>query len=209
MYNQVAKTGQQFLDSAEPGAEKEQLKKKIDDMMERWDTLKTKTAEDAAAIDETLPPAKKYREKTDEFLGWLAPTERKLENFEKLIGDRSSVARQQGVAKELSDDVLNHKPQFDELEDSEKRVTDVAKKDNHDVKKEFDEIAGRWEKLQIDLGERSTRLATVEKLLEEYNNKLGPVVKLIERGEETLKNASPLGIDVQKNKEQVKEIEVI
>ena len=177
-------------------------------MVKRWENVKNKTAKDLAVIDEVLPLARKFREATDEFSDWLIPAEQKLENFENLVGDQSAIARQQEIATELREGVLRQKSKFEELEDSGKGVTDVAKKDQDVVRKEFDEVAGRWEKLQVDLAELSSQLSEVQKLLEEFNKRLGPIAKLVEQGEEVLKSVGPLGIDVERNKEEIDKIKV-
>lgn len=208
VYNQILETSQQFLENTEDGPETEQLKKNVDEMAGRWEAIKDKTTKDQAVIDKVLPLAKMFRDATDEFTDWLVPAERKLENFEKLFGDRITVARQQSVAKELSDDVLKQKPQFDTVEDSGKSVAEVAVKDIVVVKKEFDDVAGRWEKLQVDHGELTARLSVVEKLLEEFDNRLEPILKVVEHGENILNEVGHLGVDVEKNKEQVNKIEV-
>ena len=208
VYSQILTTSQQFLESTEDGAETEKLRKTVDDMVERWEAVKEKTTKDREVIDKVLPLAKLYRETTDAFTDWLLPTERKLENFEKLVGDRNTVARQQEITKKLSEEVLKQKPQFDTLEDAGKNVTEIAVKDNEVVKKEFNDVAGRWEKLQVDLGELTTRLGVVEKLLEVFENRLEPIMKVVEEGEEIIRTVSPLGSDVEKNKEEVNKIEV-
>lgn len=197
-----------MLESTEDGPETENLRKTMDDMVERWEAVKEKTTKDREVIDKVLPLAKTFRDTTDTFTDWLLPAERKLENFEKLVADRNTVARQQEIAKKLREEVLEQKAQFDTLEDAGKNVTEIAVKDNEVVKKEFNDVAERWEKLQVDLGELTTRLSVVEKLLEEFENRLEPIVKVVERGEEILKAVGPLGSDVEKNKEEINKIEV-
>lgn len=46
------KTSEQFLESTEPEDERKELKSKIDDMANRWETVKKKMTENLAAIDE-------------------------------------------------------------------------------------------------------------------------------------------------------------
>lgn len=149
-----------------------------------------------------------FRETTDIFVDWLKSAERKVETFEKLVGDRAAVARQNEAATQINNEVVSHKPQFTTLEDAGKDVTDLAKKDNDKVKGEFDDIAERWEKLQVNLGELTARLSAVDRLLTEFENRLEPIVEVIERGEDILKSVIPLGIDVEKNKAEIQKVQV-
>lgn len=202
------KNSEKFLETAEPGDEREELKSKIDDVTKRWTILEENTAESMAAIDEVLPLAKLFRETTDLFIEWLKSAERKVETFEALVGEQSSVARQSETAAQINQEILTHKSEFTTLEDAGKDVTGLAKKDNDNIKDEFNEVATRWEKLQVDLSEITSRLAEVDTLLREFSNRLEPIVEVIERCGNGLKAVQPLGVDVAKNIVEVQKVKV-
>ena len=202
------KTGEQFLESTEPGNERDELETKIDDVTKRWENVKEKATENLTAIDEVLPLAKVYRETTDAFTDWLKSAERKVETFEPVIGDQTSVTRQSEAASQINNEILSHKPEFTTLEDAEKNVTRLAKKDNKEIIDEFNDVAERWEKLQVDLSEIIDRLSAVDTLLGEFNDRLKPIDEVIERCEDGLKSVNPLGVDVDKNKAEIQKVEV-
>jgi chromosome segregation ATPase len=202
------KTSEQFLETTEPGDEREELKSKIDDLTKRWESVKEKTTENLAAIDEVLPLAKVFRETTDVFTDWLKSAERKVETFEALVGEKACVARQNESAAQINDEILSHKPEFTTLEDAGKDVTGLAKKDNDKVKDEFNDVAERWEKLQVDLSEITARLTAVNTLLGEFNKRLEPIVEVIDKCEDILKSVDPLGVDVDKNKVEIQKVQV-
>jgi chromosome segregation ATPase len=202
------KTSEQFLETTEPGDEREELKSKIDDLTKRWESVKEKTTENLAAIDEVLPLAKVFRETTDVFTDWLKSAERKVETFEALVGEQACVARQSESAAQINDEILSHKPEFTTLEDAGKDVTGLAKKDNDKVKDEFNDVAERWEKLQVDLSEITARLTAVNTLLGEFNKRLEPIVEVIDKCEDILKSVDPLGVDVDKNKVEIQKVQV-
>ena len=202
------KTSEQFLETTEPGDEREELESKIDDLTKRWETVKEKTSENSAAIDEVLPLAKVFRETTDTFTDWLKSAERKVETFEALVGDQTCVARQNETAAQINEEILSHKTEFTTLEDAGKDVTGLAKKDNEKVKDEFDDVAERWEKLQVDLSEITARLSAVSVLLGEFNRRLEPIVEVIEKCEDGLKSVNPVGVDVEKNKVEIQKVQV-
>ena len=202
------KASEQFLETTEPGDEREELKSKIDDLTKRWESVKEKTTENLAAIDEVLPLAKVFRETTDVFTDWLKSAERKVETFEALVGEQACVARQNESAAQINDEILSHKPEFTTLEDAGKDVTGLAKKDNDKVKDEFNDVAERWEKLQVDLSEITARLTAVNTLLGEFNKRLEPIVEVIDKCEDILKSVDPLGVDVDKNKVEIQKVQV-
>jgi chromosome segregation ATPase len=202
------KASEQFLETTEPGDEREELKSKIDDLTKRWETVKEKTTESLAAIDEVLPLARVFRETTDVFTDWLKSAERKVETFEALVGEQACVARQNESAAQINDEILSHKPEFTTLEDAGKDVTGLAKKDNDKVKDEFNDVAERWEKLQVDLSEITARLTAVNTLLGEFNKRLEPIVEVIDKCEDILKSVDPLGVDVDKNKVEIQKVQV-
>lgn len=202
------KASEQFLETTEPGDEREELKSKIDDLTKRWESVKEKTTESLAAIDEVLPLAKVFRETTDVFTDWLKSAERKVETFEALVGEQACVARQNESAAQINDEILSHKPEFTTLEDAGKDVTGLAKKDNDKVKDEFNDVAERWEKLQVDLSEITARLTAVDTLLGEFNKRLEPIVEVIDKCEDILKSVDPLGVDVDKNKVEIQKVQV-
>lgn len=202
------KASEQFLETTEPGDEREELKSKIDDLTKRWESVKEKTTENLAAIDEVLPLARVFRETTDVFTDWLKSAERKVETFEALVGEQACVARQNESAAQINDEILSHKPEFTTLEDAGKDVTGLAKKDNDKVKDEFNDVAERWEKLQVDLSEITARLTAVNTLLGEFNKRLEPIVEVIDKCEDILKSVDPLGVDVDKNKVEIQKVQV-
>lgn len=152
--------------------------------------------------------AKLFRETTDVFTDWLKSVEREVETFEGLVGDQTSVARQNETAGQVNEEILAHRPEFTTLEDAGKDVTGLAEKDNEMVKKEFDEVAERWEKLQVNLNEITARLSAVDKLLGEFDRRLEPIAEVIERCEESLKSVNSIGVDVEKNKAEIKRVQV-
>lgn len=52
VYDQLMKTGEQFLESTESEDERKELKSKIDDLTNHWEAVKEKTTDNLAAIDE-------------------------------------------------------------------------------------------------------------------------------------------------------------
>lgn len=156
-----------------------------------------------------LPLAKVFRETTDVFTDWLKSAERKVETFEELVGDQATVTRQNEVAIQINEEILSHKPEFTTLEDAGKEVTELAKKDNKKIKEEFNDVAERWEKLQVDLSERTAMLSAVDKLLGEFHKRLEPIAEVVERNENILKSVDPLGVDVEKNKVETQKVEVV
>lgn len=153
--------------------------------------------------------AKVFRETTDVFTDWLKSAERKVASFEKLVGDQAAITRQNETAVQINEEILSHKPEFTTLEDAGKEVTELAKRDSEKIKEEFNDVAERWEKLQVDLSEKTAMLSAVDKLLGEFLKRLEPIAEVVERNENILKSVNPLGVDVEKNKVETQKVEVM
>lgn len=61
VYDQLMKTSEQFLESTEPEDERKELKSKIDDLTNRWETVTEKMTESLAGIDEVSIGSIVYR----------------------------------------------------------------------------------------------------------------------------------------------------
>lgn len=153
--------------------------------------------------------AKVFRETTDVFTDWLKSAERKVETFEKLVGDQATITRQNETAAQINEEILSHKPEFTTLEDAGKEVTELAKRDNEKIREEFSDVAERWEKLQVNLSEKTAMLSAVDKLLGEFHKRLEPIAEVVERSENILKSVNPFGVDVEKNKVETQKVEVM
>ncbi|KAL9979902.1 hypothetical protein ACROYT_G008419 [Oculina patagonica] len=78
VFDQLMKNGNNLLESAEPGAEKEELEAKLADIEKRWNNIKENTSEHLARVNSALPEAEKYNESASSLVPWLTETEEKL-----------------------------------------------------------------------------------------------------------------------------------
>lgn len=202
------KTSEQFIQSMESEDEKERLQSKLDDVTKRWQALKDKVSGNLTEVDEVLPLAKLFRDTCDDFIDWLKSAEWKVENFEAVVGDKIIVNKQNEIAVEINNEILDHNGQFMTLKDAGNDVIGLAKKDIDVVKDELNDISKRWENLKVNLSEIMSRLSTVDTLLGEFANKLHPIDEVIMKCDDALKSVDPIGMDVEKNKKEVDKLEV-
>ena len=76
-----------MLEDTEPGAERDALEKKLDELKSRWNDTKQKAADHQALVDATLPEAEKCSEAVEDLVPWLTETEGKIEAFPPLAAD--------------------------------------------------------------------------------------------------------------------------
>lgn len=80
-----------MLENTEPGAERDELEKKLQQVKSRWNNTKQKVADHQALVDATLPEAKKCHEAVEILLPWLSETEKKIEELPPLLADETGI----------------------------------------------------------------------------------------------------------------------
>lgn len=202
------KNGNNLLESAEPGPEKDELEAKLADTEKRWNDLKQSTANHLARVNTALPEAEKYSESASNLGPWLTETEEKLESLEPIVASPDALDKLSKAVELLRDDINQHKPERDAVSVTSEAVIDLTEADGDIVSSEAKDTVERYDKLDTALASREKELAEVRDLLEEYQGLVKPVDKLLETVDAALQSQSPSSADVGKNKEDLDNIKV-
>lgn len=202
------KNGNNLLESAEPGPEKDEIESKLADTEKRWHDIKQNTAEHLARVNTALPEAEKYNESASNLGPWLTEAEEKLKSLEPIVASQEALDKLNKAVEELRDDINQHKPDRDTVSVTSEAVIDLTEADGDIVRTEAKDAVERYDNLDASLASREKELAQVCGLLEQYQGLVKPVDKLLEKVDAALESQGPISADVGKNKEDLDSIKV-
>ena len=208
VFDQLMKNGNNLLESAEPGPEKDELEAKLADTEERWRDIKQNTAEHLARVDAALPEAEKYNESASSLGPWVAETEEKLESLEPIVASQEALDKLNKAVELLRDDINQHRPERDSVSVTSEAVIDLTEADGDIVRSEATDTVERYDKLDTALASREKELVEVRELLDQYQGLVKPVDKLLEKVDAALESQGSISVDVGKNKEDLYSIKV-
>lgn len=99
-------------------------------------------------------------------------------------------------------------PIYESFVASHEPLVEAAETDTDKVKDEVANTKERWEKLNVTWQERLDNLDDLNKKVEEIDELIEPVEELIACSEQTIENLAPIGLDREKGKEQIADLDV-
>lgn len=208
MFDQLMKNGKNLLESAEPGAEKDELEAKLADVEKRWNGIKRNTAEHVARVNSALPEAEKYNESASNLGPWLTETEEKLASLEPIVASKDSVEKLNNTVRLIREDIDRHRPERDAVSEKSEAVIGLTEADGDIVRSEAQDAVERYDELNTAFATEEKELQEVLQLLDQYNNVMQPVDKMVEKVDAAFESQGPISADVTKNKQDLDNIKV-
>lgn len=203
------KNGNNLLESAEPGAEKDELEGKLADVEKRWNNIKQNTAEHLVRVDSALPEAEKYNESASSLVPWLTETEGKLASLEPIVASQDSVEKLNNSVRLIREDIDKHRPERYAVSEKSEAVIELTEADGDVVRSEAQDAVERYDELDTAFAAKEKELQEVQQLLDQYNNLMQPVDKMVEKIDAALESQGPISSDVAKNKEDLDNTKVL
>ena len=82
IYEHLLKDADETVDPLEPGDEKDELQRQIDDVKRRWTAVDDKANKRDEVIDKVAPRAKDYHDQRQKFVSWIVEPEKTVKNLE-------------------------------------------------------------------------------------------------------------------------------
>lgn len=202
------RSGNNLLESTEPGAEKDDLAKKLDDAKQRWDDVKAKAKDHNDRVNTAVPEATKYKEAVESLSPWLAEAEEKVDSLEPIPTDEKALKEREELVSALREEIEEHKPERDTTEEKSNAVADLTDTDKDDVLSEAKDITDRYDKLNAKCAEKEQELQDVKDAMQAYREALEPVQELLEKTENKIDDEEPISGDLDKNKDELEKIKV-
>ena len=208
MFDQLMKNGSNLLESAEPGAEKDELEVKLADVEKRWSDIKQNTAEHVARVNSALPEVEKYNESASSLGPWLTKTEEKLASLQPIVASKDSVEKLNNTVRLIREDIDKHRHEREAVSEKSEAVIELTEADGDIVRSEAQDAVERYDELNTAFATEEKELLEVLQLLDQYNNLMQPVDKTVEKVNAALESQGPISADVAKNKEDLDNIKV-
>lgn len=208
VFEQLLSNGKNLLESAEPGAEKDELEAKIADTERRWNEIKQIASEHSVRVDTALPEAETYHESAGSLGPWLADTERKLTSLEPIVANQDVVEKLNNEVALLREDIDKHRPERDSVSEKSRAVVELTDADGDFIRNEAQESVDRYDALDTALAAKEKDLQEVKQMLDKYHGLVQPVQDTLETVGAELASQGPVSADVKKNEEDLAKTEV-
>ena len=205
----VLKEGRDLVESTPEGDEKKALDDKISSIKEDWDKLKEKMDKRKDDIQEVNDLANALDDKKSKEIPSLEDIESKAEPLEKISADPEELAKQDEICKELLDSFLEHKPQYEDIVDTDNKLVEKAEADTEPVKEEADKLKDRLVEDEEKLKRSRATIDEMKKSLDDMKNKKQPVEEACVKAEALLDHSAPTGDDPEKADEQIAALEAL
>ena len=208
VYERISRNGENIFASLEPGEEKDELKERLDDLASRWNAVKGKVDDRKSKIDEVVVVAKCYHDSLQSVLPWMSDSETWVDSLEPVSCDEKSIAKERKTLATLVQQLEEHKPEVDAVNDSARELGDLCD-DIQVVQAECKDANKRWQVLTANLTVRQQHLESVATLLEQLTNQLQPIEEKLDEAEALVDSPLANLTDAEKGEEELRKIEVM
>lgn len=204
----LLKAGEAVLENLDDEQEKEALKKKIEDMKERFEKAKQQTDDRQNKLETVENEAQKYRADADSLSSMLASAEEQVSDFAPLSSDKPKLAKQREILEDILKAAENLKSDVPQVKDSVDALKDDAEADVNVLEDEVDDLVKRIENLNAALADRDEQLTAVEQAAEDYHVTVAQVEDVFASAYDDVDAPALFGIDSDKAAEQLNKIKV-
>ena len=201
------RAGKNILETSEPGPDRDALEDKLNDLTQRWDSVKRQTADRQQQLDQVLPLSKEFHGEIQDLKPWLSDAEKRLQAIDPDACDERSIDKQLQALTDLNKEIAEHQPIVETMEDTSSSLSNSCSADKFVIEGEEQDVRKRYENLSSEVPRIEDNLTKLKETLIQYNQALTPVEELLERTEKSIASRESTGIDVDKGKDQLKAVE--
>lgn len=201
------KAGRNVLDTSEPGPDRDALEQKLHDTTSRFNDIKDKTADRQERLDKVVPLSRKHKYESQTFKPWLTSAEKRYAALNPDTFDKTSLDNQLKMLKELDNEVEDRKPDLQELNDTTADLVESCQADRFIIEGDTQDVNKRYDALEADVEAMEKKVQEVKEGVEKYEDAVIPVQNVLDEIEKAIKSHEPVGIDLEKGKDDVKDIE--
>ncbi|XP_059089195.1 microtubule-actin cross-linking factor 1-like isoform X2 [Tigriopus californicus] len=183
------RNGQSLIQSAASGVNTSTIEQDLEKMNDLWNSLKQNIADRDRKLDQGLLQSGKFQEALNGLLSWMDEMDDMLANQKPPSSDykviKAQVQEQKFVAKLLGD----RKSAIASLVKMGKEIAATADPaERRKLESDINNLEGRYADLNKRCQDRMDLLEDAMKMAKEYNDKLGPLEKWLDKTEKKVKD---------------------
>uniref|UniRef100_T1IVF3 Dystonin n=1 Tax=Strigamia maritima TaxID=126957 RepID=T1IVF3_STRMM len=198
--------GEEIASNAE-ASERHQVEGQLNDLVQRFDALTTTAQDRMENLEKTLPIAKEFQDKFTPLVDWLDRTEKKLASMETIATDEKKIQKQIAQHQNLHDDILGHKPAFDQLADVAQILMSLVGDDEaQNLADKLQDLTDKYARVVEDSENLGLFLAQSREGLGHFSLNLNDLLAWIDEIEHRLTRFRVLSVFVDKLQDQLDEL---
>lgn len=191
------------------GAERDNIEQQLSDLVDRFDALTNSAQDRTEALEKALKVAKEFQDKMAPLAEWLERMERKLAAMETIPTDEDKFRKLIADHDALHDDILNHKPSFDDLADIAQIIMPLVGDDEAQMLADkLQELTDRYAKLVDDSEHLGNFLLSSRESVGTFTLNMEDILTWVDEMEQRLSRYKVLSVFVDKLQEQLEELTV-
>jgi len=162
-------------------------------------------------LDDQIDQAQEFNDACEELKKWLPEAKASPAITEPISSDPEEILKQIEDVKALEEDIVAKRPLLEKAQASAEWLLNANKSDPEkcaEIAEQLTSVAIPFQELVDQLDEKQKRLATINKALDQYNKEKVPLEELIEATEAKVDHLEPVGLDLEKDDADLKELEV-
>ena len=202
----LANMGKEFMKNLE-SRERSQIEEHLGNIVNRYDDLLRDATARLNILENVLTAARQYAEKLVPLQEWLDTSERKLQYLMTIPTDQDKIRQRIGEHRNLHQDILNHKRDFEELtEIAQNLITLIGDDEATIIVDRLREVTDRYAKLVEDSENLVHALADHHEILANFVLSFEDILAWIDEMDARLNRFRVLSIYLEKLKKQNDEL---
>ena len=197
-FDQLCKEGEELLNQAEHGDEKNTLEVKLNDIKKRWNDIKDKADQRQEILENIEKLAAQYDDDMCKMLPWLDGVENKCNPLECISVHSEALQKQQDIVKQLLDQFEKQRPIYEDLLNCSQPLSEKAEVDCEPVDKATANVKRRYEDLEKKLKVADKKTKDMKECVNKFDSKRKPVEELCAQVEQAVEEKPCYGDDLEK-----------
>ena len=207
VFFKLLEAGEKVLDATDPGEDKVTLQKTLQQLKEKWETLKSRAVDRENNVATVIPEAKSFHSGIQSFDSWLTDSERKLTAVNTGSVNPEELNQQQKVLEDLKEAVGSHRLDHESINNTADSLMDKCKDNSHFVEVQIKGVNSRWDQLLKDIDSKESYLQFSKSNLDKYLSSLGAVEDVLQKAEMTLECQEPFDLSIPKRREELAKVQ--
>lgn len=178
----IKKSADKFLQSAEPGKERDRVEQKLTRIQSRWEEVQKNASDRKSLLEEIEPVAQQYRESLQDIISWLNAAEKNMVLLKYVPCDTKGPQKYEELLKEMESSLEKQQSSLSELDHFTRSLMEFQPVDANFVSSQVQDVKNRFAALDSGLKEKASNLEKIKQLLEDFTERVHALEELVVQG---------------------------